>query len=102
MRVSPISVNYCGQSKNNLKSRKANVSNRSLLEQPKDQLAFKGFGGKITGGLTGAGIAGLCALSALTPVGWLATLTFVAAEAGGALIGGAIGDKLTGKDEDEE
>ena len=31
--------------------------------------------------------------------GWVALATLVASEAGGALIGGAIGDKIEGRDE---
>ena len=36
-----------------------------------------------------------------TPAGWIALATLVASEAGGALIGGVIGDKIEGKDDDE-
>lgn len=88
-----------------LLSKKSN--NRRLITdvsgEQVQQPSFKGFSGKAVGGLLGAGFAGLCALATMaTPVGWIAAATLVASEAGGAVIGGAIGDKITGKDEDDD
>lgn len=37
-----------------------------------------------------------------TPVGWVAAATLLAAEAGGAVVGGILGDKIEGKDDDKE
>lgn len=68
-----------------------------------DNIAFKGVIGKVSGGGIGAGIAGLCAIASMaTPVGWVAAATLLAAEAGGAVVGGILGDKIEGKDDDKE
>ena len=104
MKVNAInSASYLNYTKKN----QARQNVRTNLIAPSDntasgQLAFKGMIGKCTGGILGAGFAGLCALATMaTPVGWIAAATFLASEAGGAVIGGAIGDKISGKDEDE-
>lgn len=70
----------------------------------KEQLAFKGYGGKVFGGIFGAGLAGLCTLAAMaTPVGWAAAVTtLLTSEIGGAVIGGAVGDKIEGKTEEDK
>ena len=100
MRINSVltvpAKNFSKQHRTELQSKCQNVS-----EINNNSIAFKGFMGKTTGGLIGAGVAGLCTLAAMaTPVGWVAAAALVASEAGGAIIGGAIGDKIEGKDDD--
>ena len=89
--------NFSKQHQAELKSKSQNISKLNT----NSSIAFKGVIGKTTGGLLGAGFAGLCTLAAMaTPVGWIATAAIVASETGGAILGGVIGDKLEGKDDD--
>ena len=104
MRVQAISTHQFANYKktNNVKQEYCSPI-KSFQTNSKEQVAFKGFLGKITGGALGAGFAGLCALATMaTPVGWVAAAALLTAEAGGAVIGGAIGDKISGKDEEEQ
>ena len=103
MRINAINTfsnqDYKKRNQVNRKTQLGNLQHQKLNE---NNVAFKGFIGKISGGGIGAGIAGLCALASMaTPAGWIALATLVASEAGGALIGGVIGDKIEGKDDDE-
>ena len=87
--------------KRNQVIRKTQFTNLQHTKSSNDNVTFKGLIGKIGGGGIGAGIAGLCAIASMaTPVGWLAIATLVASEAGGAVLGGIIGDKIEDKDED--
>ena len=102
MRVNSVNMVQSG----NL-SRLRNVKVQSITKNTsdlgKDNVTFKGSIGKVAGGALGAGVAGLCAIAAMaTPVGWVAAATLIAAETGGAILGGAVGDALEGKDEEEE
>lgn len=64
------------------------------------QPTFKSTGGKIVGGLLGAGFTGLLTIATIATTGPAAALVLLAAETGGALGGGALGHALTGKDDD--
>lgn len=102
MRVNSVNMVQSG----NL-SRLRNVKVQSITKNTsdlgKDNVTFKGSIGKVAGGALGAGGAGLCAIAAMaTPVGWVAAATLIAAETGGAILGGAVGDAIEGKDEEEE
>lgn len=99
MRVNSVNMVQSG----NL-SRLRNVKVQSITKNTsdlgKDNVTFKGSIGKVAGGALGAG---LCAIAAMaTPVGWVAAATLIAAETGGAILGGAVGDAIEGKDEEEE
>ena len=102
MRINAINTfsnqDYRKRNQVNRKTQLGNLQHQKLNE---NNVAFKGLIGKVGGGGIGAGIAGLCALASMaTPVGWVALATLVASEAGGAIIGGVIGDKIEGKDDD--
>lgn len=105
MKINAINTaSYLNQTKKNRV--RQNVQTSLLTSSDNvttEQIAFKGMLGKCAGGILGAGFAGLCALAAMaTPAGWIAAATLIASEAGGAVVGGAIGDKITGKDEEED
>lgn len=65
--------------------------------------AFKAWGGKTTGGLLGGALGGLIAIATMAnPVGLAAIAGLLAAEFTGAKVGSKIGDKITGKDEEDK
>lgn len=65
----------------------------------KNQIAFKSTIGKVAGGALGAAGAGLFTLASMATGGIFAAIALIAAETGGAVIGGAIGDAVTGDDD---
>lgn len=102
MRINAVDVSpyqtygKANQAKRSVKSN-FKVQTQNLAD---DNIAFRGLLGKVGGGGIGAGLAGLCALASMaTPVGWIAAATLLAAETGGAVVGGIIGDKIEGKDD---
>lgn len=102
MRVNSVNMVQSGNW-SALRNAKAQSITKKTSDLGRDNVTFKGSMGKLTGGALGAGIAGLCAVAAMaTPVGWVAAATLVAAETGGAILGGALGDAIEGKDEEEE
>lgn len=103
MRINPInSINQtmCQRKNNSVRNNISQNQNVSLTTA--DKLTFKGFGGKVAGGLIGAGLAGLGVLATVATGGLAGIALFAVAETGGAVIGGAVGDAITGKDKDEE
>ncbi len=91
----------------NLKCAVRKNSSDSLTRQnnqiTSDQVAFKGTGGKLIGGGLGLAFAGLIAIAGMgTPATWIALTSLISSEIGGAVIGGMIGDKIEGKDKDND
>ncbi len=97
MRVSAITCNPMPRlAKTNVRC----ASPKQPEEVVENKVAFKGLMGKVLGGTLGAGVIGLITAASLATVGIAGAVVLIAAEVGGAVAGGAIGDKVTGKDED--
>ena len=103
MRVNTINaINQTKYLRKNDLERNRTLRNTKSSSVTVNQPAFKGFNGKIVGGLLGAGLAGIGLLATVATGGLAAAALLAVTETGGAVIGGAVGDAITGKDDDDD
>ena len=100
MRISPISITTNHYGIKNVTLPAVNSKSNNINFSNSNNITFNGIKGRVIGGAIGASLAGLGTIIALAnPVGLVAAATLAAAEVGGAIVGGKVGDIIENEED---